>query len=110
MRWGDGFWSEARLEERLVEAELTRLFERVGAQAHRAIFADDLAVLVLVEIFELEQFLRDDDVAFHADDLGDVGDAARAVAQALDLDDQVDRVGDLLRNRDRKSTRLNSSH
>src|SRR3546814_12253348 len=34
--------SEARLQERLVEAELTRLFKRIGAQAHRAIFADDL--------------------------------------------------------------------
>jgi hypothetical protein len=32
---------------------------------------------------------------FHADHLGDVGGAARAVAQALDLDDEVDRVRDL---------------
>ena len=79
----------------LVEAELPGLVERIGPQAHRAIFADDLAVGALVEIFELEQFLRDDHRAFHADHLGDVGDAARTVAQALDLDDQIDRVGDL---------------
>src|SRR5690606_8322553 len=52
-----------------------------------------------VQILELEQFLRDNHVAFHPDHLGDVGDAARAIAQALDLDDQVDRVGDLLRDR-----------
>ena len=46
----------------------------------------------LVQIFELEQLLGDDDVAFHADHLGDVGRAARTVAQALDLDDEVDRI------------------
>jgi hypothetical protein len=33
--------------------------------------------------------------AFHADHFGDVGDAARTVAQALHLHDQVDRIGDL---------------
>src|SRR3546814_18008342 len=50
--------SETRLQKRLVEAELARLFERVGTQAHRAILADDLSVLVLVLIFELEEFLE----------------------------------------------------
>src|SRR3546814_7574308 len=49
-------------------------------------------------IFELEQFLRDDHFAFHADDFGDVRDAAGAVPQTLDLNDQVYRIGDLAGN------------
>src|SRR3546814_5060425 len=49
-------------------------------------------------IFELEQFLRDDHFAFHADDFGDVRDTAGAVAQTLDLNDQVYRIGDLAGN------------
>ena len=53
----------------------------------------------LVEILELEQLLGDDDVAFHADHLGDVGGAARTVAEALDLDDEVDRIRDLAADR-----------
>jgi hypothetical protein len=73
-----------------------RLLQRIGPQTHRAIFADDLAVRILGKIFELEQLLRHDHVAFHADHFGDVGDAARAVAQALHLHDQIDRIGDLL--------------
>src|SRR3546814_3090444 len=67
------------LQERLVEAELLCLFQCIGSQSHRLIFPDDLPVFVLIMIFELEQFLRDDHFAFHADDFGDVRDAAGAV-------------------------------
>src|SRR5438132_11764165 len=56
---------QARLEIRLVEAELLGLVDRVRAQAHGAILADDLAVGALVEILELEQLLGDDHRAFH---------------------------------------------
>src|SRR3954468_8282376 len=90
---------EACLEIRLVETVHLWLLEPIGAKAHAPIFADDLAVGSLVEIFELEQFLGDDDVAFHADHFGDVRAAPGAVAQALDLDDEVDRVRDLARDR-----------
>ena len=89
---------EAGLEIRLIKAELLGLLQRVGAQAHRAIFTENLPVGALVEILELEEFLGDDDVAFHADHLGNVGRAARTVAEALHLNDEVDRVGDLARN------------
>ena len=51
---------ETRLQIGLVEAELTGLFQRVGAQARGAEFADDIAVLALVEVLELEQFLGAD--------------------------------------------------
>src|SRR5690606_28785190 len=40
------------------------------------------------------QVLGGDDVTFGAEHLGDVGDAARAVAQARRLDDDVDRAAD----------------
>src|SRR4029078_11397673 len=90
-----GVYLETRLEIGLVEAELARLLERVRAQARRAVLADDLPVRALVDVLEREQFLGHDHVAFHADPLGDVGRAARAVAQALDLHDKVDRFRDL---------------
>src|SRR4051794_11194601 len=73
---------KAGFEVRLVEAELLCLFQRVGAKAHRAIFADDLSVGAFVHILELEQLLGDDDVAFHADHFRDVGGSARTVAEA----------------------------
>jgi hypothetical protein len=47
-------------------------------------------VVVLVDV------LQRDDLALHADHFGDVADAARAVPAALDLDDEVQRRGDLL--------------
>src|SRR5262245_25887554 len=43
-----------------------------------------------------EQVLGDDYVAFHAHHFGDVGDLARAIAQARGLHDDVDRTGDHL--------------
>ena len=52
--------SETRLQIRLIEPELARLFQRIRPQSARAEFADDLAVLALVEILELEQLLGDD--------------------------------------------------
>ena len=58
--------------------------------------ADDVAVGVLADHVVDEQVLGDDGVAFHAHHLGDVGDAARAVAQARGLDDDVDRGADHL--------------
>src|SRR3546814_12767317 len=81
------------LQERLVEAELLCLFQCIGSQSHRLIFPDDLPVFVLIMIFELEQFLRDDHFAFHADDFGEVRDAAGAVPQTLDLRLDARRVG-----------------
>ena len=57
----------------------------------------ELAVLVEARaVVEGEQVLQGDDVALHADHLGDVGDAARAVLETGLLDDQVDGAGDLL--------------
>src|SRR3546814_13812144 len=41
------------------------------------------------------EVLRDDHVALHAHDLGDVRDPPRAVTHARDLDDEIDGVCDL---------------
>ena len=46
-----------------------------------------------------EQVLHHDHVAFHADHFGHMGDAARAVAQARRLDDDVQGGRDLLAHR-----------
>src|SRR6185437_8076012 len=60
----------------------------------RNVFADQPAGSVFaLDVVEYD-VLRDDDVALHADHLSDVGDAARAVAQARRLDDDVDRTDD----------------
>src|SRR3546814_2664026 len=71
------------LQERLVEAELLCLFQCIGSQSHRLIFPDDLPVFVLIMIFELEQFLRDDHFAFHADDFGDRSEEHTSELQSL---------------------------
>ena len=60
---------------------------------------DHPTVLVLAGDVVAEQSLGHEDVAFQADDLGDVGDATRAVAQAGRLNDHVDRTDDHLADR-----------
>ena len=54
----------------------------------------DAAGLVFAADLVSHQILGDDDIAFGADHFGDLGDAARAVAHALGLDDHVDRAHD----------------
>src|SRR5215468_12159776 len=66
------------------------------ADAGRAMASDQLSLGVLTEHLVDEHVLGDDDVTFHAHHLGDVGNAARAVAQARCLDDHVDRGTDHL--------------
>jgi hypothetical protein len=50
-------------------------------------------------VVEREDVLDRDLLAFHADDLGDVGDAAAPVPHTRDLHDHVDGRGDLLADR-----------
>src|SRR5262245_9885697 len=73
-----------------------------AADAGRAMLADDLATGVLADQVVEEDVLGDDGVAFHAHHLGDVGDAARTVAQARRLDDDVDRRADHFANGSRR--------
>src|SRR5207245_11707046 len=53
-------------------------------------------------LLEDEHVLQDDRVALHALDLGDVDDLARAVLEARDLDDQIERARDLLTDSPRR--------
>src|SRR5579863_10638809 len=64
--------------------------------AGRFVLADEVAVRVFADDVVDEQILGGDDVAFHADDFGDVGDAAGAVAQARSMDDDVNGRADHL--------------
>src|SRR3954463_3737672 len=81
----------------LLVAVIARAFpEPRTADAGRAMPANDLAVGVLADHVVEEDVLGDDGIAFHAHHLGDVGDAARTVAQARGLDDDVDRSADHL--------------
>src|ERR1043166_573201 len=61
------------------------------ADAGRAMAADQLALGVLADHLIKEQVLGDDDVALHPHHFGEMGDAARTVAQARGLHDHVDR-------------------
>ena len=66
--------------------------------------AEHVALLVDAAPLEREQLGHRDDVAFHAVDLLHAHHAAPAVLHALDLDDDVDRGGDLRAQRlDRES-------
>src|SRR5450755_625852 len=66
------------------------------ADSGGAMPANQLAVGVFADQVVDEQILGNDGVAFHAHHLGDVRDAARAVAKAGRLDDDVDRGADHL--------------
>src|SRR3990172_1180788 len=67
----------------------------LGADAGRLEATLDLAVED-AGLLEDEDVLHDDDITFHALDLGDVGDLAGAVLEARLVDDEIDRRGDLL--------------
>src|SRR5688572_25592473 len=71
-------------------AEILGLVPERRTQAGEFMAADDAAGSVLALDLVDEEVLQGDHVAFHADDLGDVSDLARTVAQARRLDDHVD--------------------
>ena len=75
------------------------LAEEAGTQAGRLEPADDLAVGVDPVDLELEQLLERDHLALHPLHLGDLDDAAGAVVEPVELDDQVERGRDVLPDR-----------
>src|SRR6185503_4032911 len=84
-----------RGSEPLLFAEISRpLPEPRTPDSGRSMPADDLAVRVFADHVVQEYVLGNDGVAFHAHHLGNVGDAARAVAQTRGLHDDVDRGAD----------------
>src|SRR5262245_24071132 len=87
-----GVAEEAR---RQMDAHHLELLDELGPDAGRLQAALDLA-FDDARLLEHEDVLHDDDVAFHALDLGDVRDLPGAVLEAALVDDQVDRRGDLL--------------
>ena len=86
---------EAEEAGRQVDALRLELLDELRPDAGRLEAALDLAVDD-AGLLEDEHVLHDDDVTFHALDLGDVGDLARAVLEAGLVDDQVHGRGDLL--------------
>src|SRR5580692_7372009 len=87
---------ERRGEPRLFAVIARTLPEFRPADAGRLVPPDQIAVGVLAHDLVGENVLGDDDVAFHAHHLGDVGDAARTVAQAGGLHDDIDGGADHL--------------
>src|SRR5436190_13475544 len=93
----DDFGGIERSRKPLFFAVISRPFpEPRTSDPGRAVPPDDLAVRVFADHVVQEYILGDDGVAFHTHHLGDVGDAARAVAQARGLHDDVDRGADHL--------------
>src|SRR5205085_6191730 len=88
-------WSAFEKHPRQLHAVLLEPLGEARADARRLELPDDLALLVHAAPLEEENLLHRDDVALHARDLGDGGDAARAVGEARDLYDEVDGRGDL---------------
>src|SRR6185436_17743837 len=82
----DDFGGVERGRKPLLFAEISRaLPEPRASDPGRAVPSDDLAVRVFADHVVEEHVLGDDGVAFHAHHLGDVGDAARTVAQTRSL-------------------------
>src|SRR5215218_1196028 len=87
--------AEAEEARRQMDTHHLELLDELRADAGRLQATLDLA-LDDPGLLEDEHVLHDDDVAFHALDLGDVDDLPRAVLEPALLDDQVDGRGDLL--------------
>src|SRR6516165_1840296 len=89
---GGGLGGIERRGEALLLAVVARpVPEARTPDSGRAVAAEDIAVGILADHVVEEDVLGDDDVAFHPQHLGDVGDAARAVAQTRGLHHDVDR-------------------
>src|SRR5882724_1517181 len=81
-----------RLGELALEIVIAGAFPEVRTHdAGADVFALQPAGFVFAGDLISEQVLRDDDVAFGADHFGDLGDAARTVAQTFGLQNDVDR-------------------
>ena len=80
-----------------VDAEVVQVLGELRAQARADQLPPEPARLVAAggEV-EGEEVLQGDDLALHADDLGDGGDPSRAVLEPGLLDDEVERAGHLL--------------
>src|SRR5689334_15072990 len=79
----------------ILQAEIGQPGSEGRTRTGGVIVADDPAVGVLAFVFEGDDVVQCDHLAFHAADIGDLRDATYAVAHALDLDDQINRAGDL---------------
>src|SRR6266496_3781568 len=79
----------------------TRRGEPIGAlgpDAHRAEPATDAPILPDAALFKDEDVLQGDDVTFHAGNLADGRHLPGAVGHTCDLNDDLERGGDLLPN------------
>src|SRR5687767_7931702 len=84
-----------RIRQFVVEPEIARAVPKCRARDSGADMAPFYASgFVLAFDLKHQEVLGDDDVAFAADDFGDVRDAARTVAKAFRLNDDVDRTDD----------------
>src|SRR4029453_3598055 len=78
---------DARAQEPLAE---------LRPDARGPVVAAHTSVLLHSLLLEYEDVLRGDHVLFHPDDLGDADDLPRAVAETGDVDDRVERGGDVI--------------
>src|SRR5262249_25344379 len=79
-----------------IDAARRQLLHEPGTDACGAELADDRPIRIGSAAHEAEDLLHLDDVAFHAGNLGDADHLAPPVAQPLQLDDDVERRGNLL--------------
>ena len=94
--WSSGIASQCRcplaIETKIDQALLeTRLYSA------DAVFAPQPAIRSFALNFEVKNVVHQDHVALEPTDLGNLRDAAAAIAVALDLNDQIDRAGIWLR-------------
>jgi len=83
---------------------LRSLLTNVGTWPVAFVLADHAAVRREPRLLEREDVVQRDDAALDAGDLADRRHLARPVGEARLLDDQVDRGGDLLADRARRSS------
>src|SRR5437879_10627316 len=75
---------------RQLQSGCSQAFVEFGTDASRAEASGNSTGLAQTSFFEHENVLHGDQVSFHAHTLGNVRDAAAAVAEARHLDEHID--------------------
>lgn len=72
------------------------VFDASGANSGGFEVSEGSSRFVNTILYEAEDVLHDNDIAFHTDNFGDVSDFSGAALKSTGLDDEVDGGGDLL--------------
>src|ERR1700722_10836178 len=78
-----------------IHAKIDQSLVKAWRHSTDSVFADEASIRAFTLELEVKNIVHQDDAVFEATDIGHLGDAAAPVAMTFDLNDQIDRAGDL---------------